>query len=548
MAARVLQTLALHMHPRRWSGWIEAWLEAERDQLFLWTPIALGAGVAAWFVLLTPVEWSAFLAGCAGLALLAVVVEPGTRLRRVLLSAALLMALGCGLSWWRAERAAAPAIARPMVAQLSGTVDRVEPLPARGLLRLSLVDMGAGQPARVRVSIPVDPAPPPIHEGDKVRLRARIVPPQGPAVPGGYDFARIAWFQSLGGVGKAIGPIAVINAEHGGPGLRERLSAHVRAQVDGSAGGIASAFATGDRGGIAQGDEEAMRDSGLTHLLSVSGLHISAVVGAAFFLTLRLLALWPRLALRWPLVTIAAAVGAATGIGYTMLTGAEVPTVRSCVAAVLVCVGIAVGRDAFTLRLVAAGALAVLIAWPESLVGPSFQLSFAAIATIIALHEVPQVKAWFAKRDEPLWAKFGREIGGLLLTGVAVEVALAPIALFHFHKQGLFGALANIVAIPLTTFVTMPLEALAMLFDLIGLGAPLWWATGKSLELLLWIAHAVAGWPGARAALADMPVAAFAMMVGGGIWLTLWSKRARLLGLLPIAIGVLVAGARRRPT
>ena len=111
----------------------------------------------------------------------------------------------------------------------------------------------------------------------------------------------------------------------------------------------------------------------------------------------------------------------------------------------------------------------------------------------------------------------------------------------------MFGALANIVAIPLTTFVTMPLEALAMLFDLIGLGAPLWWATGKSLELLLWIAHAVAGWPGARAALADMPVAAFAMMVGGGIWLTLWSKRARLLGLLPIAIGVLVAGAASPP-
>ena len=537
----------LQMHPRLWGARVESWLEVERDQLFLSTPVALGLGVAAWFALLSPTEWLAFLAACAGIALLALVAAQGTRLRRVLISAAALAAMGCTLSWWRAERVTAPVIARPMVALFSGRVERVDLLPARATMRLTLSDLGTGQPDRVRVSVPLEPAPPTVHEGDRVNVRARIVPPQSAAVPGGYDFARIAWFQRLGGVGKALGPIAVTPAERSGPPLRERLSAHIRAQIDGSAGGIASAFASGDRGGIAEEDEEAMRASGLTHLLSVSGLHISAVVGAAFFLTLRLLALWPRLALRWPLVAIAAGAGAVAGIGYTLLTGAEVPTIRSCVAAVLVCFGIVLGRDAFTLRLVAAGALIVLLAWPESLVGPSFQLSFAAIATIVALHETPRVKACFAKRDEAWWAKFGREICALLLTGLAVEIALAPIALFHFHKQGLFGALANIVAIPLTTFVTMPLEALALLFDTVGLGAPFWWATGKSLELLLWIAREVAAWPGARAALADMPVGAFALMIGGGIWLTLWSTRARLLGLLPIAVGAVLAAAAPPP-
>ncbi len=531
------------MHPRRWGARVETWLEAERDQLFLWTPVALGLGIAAWFVLRSPAEWLAFLAGCAGAALSAAVASTGTRLRRALLWGAALAAAGCGLIWWRAEGVAAPVIARPMVATLAGRVERVELLPARDIERLMLTELGAAMPRRVRVSVALDPAPPAIHEGDAVRLRARIVPPQEAAVPGGYDFQRIAWFQQLGGVGKALGPIAVTPAERGGPSLRERLSAHIRPQIEGSAGGIASAFASGDRGGIAAEDEEAMRASGLTHLLSVSGLHISAVVGATFFLTLRLLALWPRLALRWPLVAIAAGGGAAAGVGYTLLTGAEVPTIRSCVAAVLVCVGIVLGREAFTLRLVAAGALVVLLAWPESLVGPSFQLSFAAIATIVALHEQPHVKAWFAKRDEPLWARLAREIGALLLTGLAVEIALAPIALFHFHKQGLFGALANIVAIPLTTFVTMPLEALALLFDLVGLGGPFWWATGKSLQLLLSIAHAVANWPGARAALADMPVGAFALMISGGLWLVLWRTRARLAGLVLIAIGAVMAAA-----
>jgi competence protein ComEC len=365
MGARALQTLGQRWHPRAWGARVEAWLEAERDQLFMWTPVALGTGVAAWFVLLSPIEWLAFLGVCAAVVLFALVAGTGTRLRRVLMSAALLAALGCALSWWRAERVAAPVIARPMIAQLAGTVERVDLLPARGAMRLTLRALGGDLPRHVRVTVPLDPAPPAVHEGDRVSVRARIVPPQAAAVPGGYDFRRIAWFQQLGGVGKALGPITVIPAERSGPNLRERLTAHIRAQIAGSAGGIASAFASGDRGGIAEEDEEAMRASGLTHLLSVSGLHISAVVGAAFFLTLRLLALWPRLALRWPLVAIAAGAGAAAGIGYTLLTGAEVPTIRSCVAAVLVCVGIVLGREAFTLRLVAAGALVVLLAWPE---------------------------------------------------------------------------------------------------------------------------------------------------------------------------------------
>lgn len=81
------------------------------------------------------------------------------------------------------------------------------------------------------------------------------------------------------------------------------------------------------------------------------------------------------MALRFNLVLVAAGAGAFSGIGYTLLTGAQVPTVRSCIAAVLVLGGIALGRDAISLRLVAVGALVVLLFRPEALAGPSFQFS-----------------------------------------------------------------------------------------------------------------------------------------------------------------------------
>jgi competence protein ComEC len=172
----------------------------------------------------------------------------------------------------------------------------------------------------------------------------------------------------------------------------------------------------------------------------------------------------------------------------------------------LVLVGVAMGRDAITLRLVATGALVVLVFSPETLVGPSFQLSFAAVTAIIALHEHPRAKKLLSRRDE-VWArKIGRFAQGLLLTGLVVEIALMPIALFHFNKAGLYGALASIVAIPLTTFVIIPLEALGLFLDIFGLGAPIWWLVGKALGSLLDLAHGVSSTPGAVALLPAMPM------------------------------------------
>src|SRR3569623_119603 len=168
-------------------------------------------------------------------------------------------------------------------------------------------------------------------------------------------------------------------------------------------------------------------------------------------------------------------------------------------------------------------------------------LAFACVAAIVTLLEHPRVRGGFMKRDERRWRKIGRELGSLLLIGLVVEVALLPISLFHFHKAGVYGAVANIVAIPLTTFVTMPLEALALLCDCVGAGAPFWWLTARWRDLLLWIAHTAAALPGSSAALPSMPAGAFALMVIGGLWIGLWRTRWRRLGAIPFAIGALWA-------
>jgi competence protein ComEC len=526
---------------------IEHRFEAERAQLPLWLPVGLMLGIGAWFALPDRPQWIAFMALAAGACLGFAALGAGTRAGRALAIFSLAALIGCGLIWWKAEQAAAPRLARERMMIVAAEIESVQPLAAQGKVRLLVRPIGEGLPARLRVNVDRDKMAPGLAPGAIVRLRAWVMPPAPMAVPGAYDFARAAWFQRIGGTGRAL-EISVLFPPSNQSltariaGWRQSLSAHIRARLgEGGEAGIAAALATGDQYGIPETDAEAMRRSGLAHLLSVSGLHLTAVVGAVMLLTLRLLALSPALALRFRLVLIAAGAGAIAGIVYTLLTGAEVPTVRSCIAALLVLAGIALGREALTLRLVAVGALVVLLLWPESLPGASFQMSFAAITAIVALHESRRVQSWLARRDEGWPMRLGRFLFGLVLTGLAVEIALIPIALFHFHKAGLYGALANVVAIPLTTFVIMPLEALALLLDLAGLGAPFWWLTAKALSFLLWLAHAAGDAPGAVALLPAMPAAAFTAMIAGGLWLCLWRTKWRRWGLVPVAAGALWA-------
>lgn len=518
-----------------------------------WLAVVFVAGILTWFGLSVPWQWGMAIAGSAGMALGAGFLwRPGSaadesraRLRLAVMTCALVFAFGIAVVWARSSIAGAEPIARPAVVRADAVVLAREDQPAerRTRLTLALREAGTGTARKVRVNVPFAAfgsggVPAGLAEGAVVRLRARLMPPAHPMLPGSYDFARAAWFDGLAATGTVVGPLRVLRPapeRNGIAALQRAISEHVRSRVPGSPGTIAAAFASGDRGGIIEADASAMRDAGLTHLLSISGLHVSAVIAVAYFAVLRLLALWPALALRVRLPVVAAAAGALAGIGYTLLTGAEVPTVRSCVAALLVLGALALGRDALSMRMLALAAGFVLLLWPESAIGPSFQMSFTAVMTLIALSNAAPVKAFLAPREEPWISRSGRHVVMLFVTGVAIELALMPIVLYHFHRAGMYGALANVAAIPLVTFIAMPLIALGLLADLVGAGAPAWWVVEQALSLLLSIAHFTAGLSGAVRLMPQMSGTVAALFAAGGLWLALWTGRVRLAGLVPIA-------------
>ncbi len=527
-----------------WAG-----LAAQHGRFAPWLSVALGLGVLGYFGA-TEEPDPAILWLVPPLLLAAVAFGRRAPLGGWLLGLGAAGLLGFGAAAWHAARMP-PALVLPATAvQLSGTVQLVEALAEGRRVTLRAPRLDAGPPlertlrVRLRAEDPARPAP-----GDTLAVRALVRAPSGPAVPDGWDFGRAAFFSGLGGSGFALGPAEVTAGPGGGApiaALRQLLSQRIAASIPGEAGAIAVALLTGSQAAIPAPAMAAMRDSGLAHLLSVSGLHMTIVMGTTFA-TLRLLvALVPFVALRVPGKPAAALGALAAGAFYMLLTGAQVPMQRSFAMAALVTLALLAGRRALSLRALAIAAAVVLLAAPAELLGPSFQMSFAAVLGLIAGHEALRARLAAFRAGGGAWRRAMLVVGGLALTSLLAGAATAPFGLHHFGRLQLFGVLANALAVPVTSLLVMPAGMVALLLVPLGLDQPAFWAMGLGIEGILVIARLVAGLPGASPILPPLPGPALGLAAFGFCWLCLWRGGLRLPGLA-LLLGALAAGFMARP-
>nr|WP_255696872.1 ComEC/Rec2 family competence protein [Sandaracinobacteroides sayramensis] len=517
----------------------------------LFAPVALGAGIALWFLLPLNVERQvalllAFALAFAGLALQATA-------RRAVVAMGLLLAFGLLAADIRSARVAEPRLYhRLTAAPITGTVESLEPQAGGERYSLHLRrDFSAMDPAvTVRLSLKA-PLPEGLTPGARIRVEATLGPIPGPAVPGGHDPSRRAWFEGISASGRALAPPVILSSPSQGAARFDRLRQHLESAIveslGGDAGAIAVALTVGEQGRIRPPLLEAMRVSGLAHILTVSGYHIAVVVAGAMWLLRRLLALSPWLALRLSVPKLAAIGAGVAGTAYTLLSGADLPAVRSIIAAWVVLAALMLGRDPLAPRLIAFAAFLILLARPEALLNPSFQLSFAAVIALVALARSPLGRRLAPQPEEGILPKLARFAAALLLTGLAAELVLTPIALAHFGRSGAYGVVANLAAIPLTSFLIMPLLAAWLFLAPFGLGHLVTPLLRPALEALAAIGLTVAGWPGASLQLPAIPQSALFPLAAGGLIFLLLEGRLRWAGAPLILAGMLMAALAPRP-
>ena len=544
---------------QRWIYEVLRALNAERERWVLWLPVAFGLGIALYFSLPSePSPWGVSLLlilflGMTMLFWLQTPADSRTGLSLVPSLLVVLVLLGVGVSQLRTYQVDAPRIERRGAYQIEGEVQLVE-ARVRGdrlvLGALSIEDLSAeATPARIRFSR--RQADPPLAPGDRIQVRAMLMPPSPPSEPYGFDFARKAFFEQLGAVGYSLGKAVIVERNAGwtvGTQLalfRQQLAEHIADAIPGEAGAVATALLTGLRGAIPDHVWQDMQAAGMAHLLAISGLHLGLVAGTVFFSARIMMALIPPLALRWPTKKLAAGIAMVIAFIYLLLTGATVPTQRAFIMTALMLLAVMVDRNPFSMRLVAFAAFVVLATQPESLVGASFQMSFAAVIALIAVYEtgIARPPAGAGGLD---W-RLLMYVAGVIMTTIIASVATAPLAIYHFGRLPTFSILANVVAVPLTAFWIMPAGLLGMLLLPFGLAAWCFAFMGIGIELMLATAAWTADMPGAVLPVARPPAATLLLVLLGGLWLALWQTGWRRLGLVPVLLGVLLAAVHRQP-
>ncbi|MDD3182861.1 MAG: ComEC/Rec2 family competence protein [Alphaproteobacteria bacterium] len=525
----------------------------ERDRWFLWLPVLIVVGIAVYFALPFQPALS-LLALTPGMTVLTILSRRKPWAFPIMVSC---LAIGLGFNAAQVEtaREESPMLSAPLdPISMTGTLMRAEALPEGARLTLKRPSIKTlprkERPLTIRVKVKTPYAELP-KAGTRVNLWGPLWPPNDSAVPGGYDFRRQSFFKQLGATGLSYVQPRTYESRYplaffwDGAAIlfettRHALTLAAFERLDGPAKTMTAALLSGSQTGIDRKVMEAMRASGLSHLLSISGVHVSMMALLVYFPLRFLLALFPWIALRLPIKKIAAFTAILATALYTCLVGADAPTVRSALMTGLVFFAIMTDRRAQSLRLLALAASIIMLATPSAAMGASFQMSFAAVLAMIAAYEKRLDTALITGIEwcGPSWMKtLTFHLRDIVLTSLIATAATTPFTIFHFQNFSFYGVVANMIAIPLTTFWIMPCLLLTYIFLPFG-GASLFIdGTGWGVKGLISLAQTVATWPYAQIPFPPIPFWAFGLIIGGGLWLCLWRRAWRYAGLLAIMAG-----------
>jgi competence protein ComEC len=543
----------------RMGNWIA--YDTAPGRLIPWLPIAFGLGVVLYFAAdREPFLWAGIALTAAAIFLcIAVRTRP---LAFPVAVAAAAIACGFTLAAWKTARIAHPILTAPAFnVTLSGFVETREERERSDRIVIRVHTMSGARPdiklERVRVSVRKGMAPP---VASFVELRARLNPPLSPLRPGGYDFARDHYFQRLGATGFVLGAIRQVTPPEP-PGLwlryiaaigslRDAIDARIRAAIPGDKGAIASALITGKRDAISSSVNEAMYISSLAHVLSISGYHMAVVAGIAFFTFRAGLALVPLVASRYPIKKWAALAALCMAAFYLLLSGAEVATQRAFIMTAIVLIGVIFDRPALTLRTICVAALVLLTISPESVVHPSFQMSFAATLALIAVYErgLPLMSA---EPGTPVAARIalwgGREVAALIVASLVAGSATTLFAAYHFHRLAPYGVLANLFAMPAVSVWVMPAGILGLIALPFGFDRPFWWLMGEGIDWMIVVATWVASLPGAVGRIPAFGVGVMLIGAAGLVVMCLLRSPLRWSGALLVGLCIVFAWTTPRP-
>ncbi|MDB5477857.1 MAG: ComEC/Rec2-related protein [Alphaproteobacteria bacterium] len=525
------------------------------DNLILWLPVFLCCGMGLYFGLSfePPPAW---LRGGFGLAVLGTAASFGWRNFapwRWIAAFCIVFTLGLVLAQWRTHSVETKLLdERVWNADVAGAIESFERAGKgwRVVLKDTAVNAGADRYV-LRLAIRQAGFSP--NVGGMLGVKASLMPPSSPLAPGSYDFRRHAYFDGMGGYGyvtkiidyKAPAQQAERNALEN---YRDWLTEKVYAALEQPEAGIVTALLNGQRAGIERKTTGILQQSGLQHVISISGLHVGLMAMTVFFVTRLLMACSMTLALNWPIKKIAAFLALLSIIFYLLIVGNSPPTLRSVLMSGMALIAVMLDREPIQMRVVALSALLILLIQPESVTDIGFQMSFAAVIGLVAFYQ--QTKAFWthAAWQNSLAMKALRVLLITVVTSMIATLVTAPLVLLYFQQIPLLSMLANLLAMPPITFLIMPGTFLSYLFTPVPIiGDLAIRMMGLGVTMMMGVAEFVAHLPSAVWHAPPLPLATVFVMLLGVYAVIVIKNRWRWSGVGLVALGFMLAPLFARP-
>lgn len=545
--------------------------EWDRGTGFVFLPVMMAAGALIYFTLPFEPAGLPIVLGAIVLLILLVFVRTAVMLRAGL-AAALFLLAGIGAGKVESWRAGTQMNGSEVATRVTGRVVRMEH-QASGRIRLTLDVLATERPelryAPARIRLSARDVPEETRPGSVVNGVARLMPLSGPVRPGSYDFSFHAWFDGLGAVGFFYRNPELSDPPPGGDAttlqraaiwvenVRLSLAQRVRAQIGGAEGEIAATLIAGIRAGIPDETAEALRRTGMAHILAISGLHMALVAGTVL-LGFRIgFALFPDFASRHPVKKYAALAALLACAFYLAISGGAVAAQRSFIMLAVMLTALLFDRAALTMRNLAIAALIIIAVSPHEVTGPSFHMSFAATASLIGAYAiwsehrarryqrgfVPPANLSLPSRIRRYSLYF---LGGLAMTSIIAGLATALYGAYHFYRVPPLALIANLAAMPMVTAIVMPFAVLSVLAMPFGLDGPFLWLMGMGLAYV----NGVAAWVSDHSpfdAIGILPVGGVLALTLALVMATLTTTVLRLSALIPALLGAWMLTDRALP-
>ncbi len=444
-------------------------------------------------------------------------------------------------------------IEKPVISWVQGQIESITPTHHGAQLVLKEVTIYKLKQTlnKIRVSLPAKYIQE-ININDKISMVASLYKPQSSILPGGYDFSFYAYLAEIGATGYAMSPPQILAHNDLYTNsfiykIKKTIYNRLITFLGPLKGNFAAAILLGESKAIDRKLMKEMRLGGISHILCVSGLHLSLVAMLVFMTTRFLLNISNYFAYNYNIKSIAAICALVGSYFYLELSGTQIAATRAFIMTAIFIYAVMCGRSSHSLRSLAIAAFLLLLINPEYIFHPSFQLSFIAVLSLTAGYEFYIKNQWILGKSKGIFSSIKFYIISNIYSSFLASIVTAPVVIHQFYTFPTYSIPMNLIAVPIMSFFLMPLSIIALFLMLLGIEQYCLKLVGFFIKIIIEAVLFSNQLPFSVWYFGYITKESLAIFLFGFFWICIWKTKWRLIGIIIMLISFFFMSVSPKP-